>query len=169
LINYLNIIDEIEIEIEMKLNIKPLNDVVREMYNGHEHYNAGDIGLDLFFPEDTVIEAGKTVSVDLMIQCEAFGDGDTNERNVPYWLLPRSSISKTPLRMANSVGVIDAGYRGNLIVVVDNRSDQNYEIKRGQRLFQVCPWNGDRGVEMNIVDSLSNTERGNDGFGSTGV
>ena len=63
MINDLNIIDEIEIEIEieMKLNIKPLNDVVREMYNGHEHYNAGDIGLDLFFPEDTVIEAGKTV------------------------------------------------------------------------------------------------------------
>ena len=153
----------------MKLSIKPLNDVVKEMYEGHEHYNAGDIGLDLFFPEDTVIEAGKTVSVDLMIQCEAFGKGDNSEVNVPYWLLPRSSISKTPLRMANSVGVIDAGYRGNIIVVVDNRSDQNYEIKSGQRLFQVCPWNGDMGVEMNIVDDLSNTERGNNGFGSTGV
>ena len=45
----------------------------------------------------------------------------------------RSSISKTPLRMSNSIGLIDGGYRGELKVYVDNISDDPFELKKGNR------------------------------------
>ena len=70
--------------------------------------------------------------------------------------------------MSNSVGIIDAGYRGNIMVAVDNISDEDYQIQSGQRLFQICPWN-DYKVNLEIVDILSDSDRGNGGFGSTGA
>ena len=144
-----------------------MNDEIKVMYTGHNHYNPGDVGLDLFFPDDVLIEAGsRGKSVDLMIQCEALSSNSEHGLYIPYWLLPRSSISKTPLRMSNSVGIIDAGYRGNIIVALDNFGE-DYQIQKGQRLFQISPWS-EYNIEMNIVNELSNTGRGNNGFGSTG-
>ena len=76
-------------------------------------------------------------------------------------------VSKTPLRMSNSVGIIDAGYRGDIIACVDNIKDASYEIKQGDRLFQICA--GDlRPFNYELVNDLSNTRRGAGGFGSTG-
>ena len=148
----------------MKLRLKPLTEDVKSMYSNHQHYNPGDVGLDLFFPEDTVIpKKSMGVMVDLGIQCE----GKMEDTYVPYYLYPRSSISKTPLRMANSVGIIDAGYRGNIMVALDNLSAADYQIQRGQRLFQICPWM-DTKIQLEVVDNLSDSERGNNGFGSTG-
>ena len=148
----------------MKLRLKPLNDDIKSMYSNHQHYNQGDVGLDLFFPEDAVIpKKSMGVMIDLGIQCE----GKMEDTYVPYYLYPRSSISKTPLRMANSVGIIDAGYRGNIMVALDNMSDEDYQIQRGQRLFQICPWM-DMKIQLEVVDNLSDSERGNNGFGSTG-
>ena len=69
--------------------------------------------------------------------------------------------------MANSVGIIDAGYRGTIMAAVDNISDEDYTIKVGQRLFQICG----RYLEpiyLTLVEELSESERGNGGFGSTG-
>ena len=69
--------------------------------------------------------------------------------------------------MSNSVGVIDAGYRGTLKVALDNVGGEDYTIKRGARLFQVCK--GDLGeFEVEIVEGIGDTERGEGGFGSTG-
>ena len=89
-------------------------------------------------------------------------------RNVCYYLYPRSSISKTPLRLANSVGIIDAGYRGNLMAVVDNISIQAYNIQKKDRLFQICAGNLEP-IEFQLANDLSNTQRGFGGFGSTGL
>ena len=148
----------------MKLRLKPLNSDIKLMYSNHGNYNQGDIGLDLFFPVDLIIpKKSLGFMVDLGIQCEA----KIEDTFVPYYLYPRSSISKTPLRMSNSVGIIDAGYRGNIMVALDNVTDEDYQIQKGQRLFQVCPWN-DLNVNLEIVDILTDTERGNGGFGSTG-
>ena len=57
--------------------------------------------------------------------------------NKAYYLFPRSSISKTPLRLANSIGLIDGGYRGELVGMVDNIYDKDFHIKRGERYFQL--------------------------------
>ena len=151
----------------MKLLIKPLNEELYLKYSNHTHYNQGDSGLDLFFPENITVPPNKLgYMVDLQIQSEALNEN----YNLSYWLMPRSSISKTPLRMSNSMGLIDAGYRGNIMVALDNHSSEPYTIQKDTRLFQICspilePINL---KVLELTENLSETERGNNGFGSTG-
>lgn len=156
----------------MKLLLRPLNDEIKSMYHDDaletsniNRETRGDAGLDLYCPSDIEVPAGETVKIDFKIQCEGLSDNDN--RNVCYYLYPRSSISKTPLRLANCVGIIDAGYRGNLMAVVDNISKESFQIQRGQRLFQICGRYLEP-IHLNLVEELSDSERGNGGFGSTG-
>ena len=79
----------------------------------------------------------------------------------------RSSIAKTPLRMCNSVGLIDGGYRGEIMAVVDNIKNEVYTIEPGQRLFQLVGMDGSP-IHFKLVDELSESTRGKGGFGSTG-
>lgn len=84
-------------------------------------------------------------------------------------ILPRSSTgTKTPLRLSNSQGLIDAGYRGEIMLLFDNISDSDYTINRGDRLaqLQVKPVYK---FKATIVESLDETERGEGGFGSSGT
>ena len=85
-----------------------------------------------------------------------------------FWLTPRSSISKTPLRLANSLGLIDGTYRGILKAAFVGIDD--YKITPHERLVQLAagdlrPW-----LEVVVVDALPGPEtlRGAGGFGSTG-
>ena len=80
-------------------------------------------------------------------------------------LVPRSSMSKTPLRCANSI--IDADYRGELSIAYENISCSDYMIFRGDRIAQliIVPV---AMVDVVEVDELSETERGAGGYGSTG-
>ena len=147
----------------MHLLIKTDNVELQEKYNGHTNYHPGDSGLDLFCPKDILVKSGETVKIDLEIQCEALND---NRNNVSYYLYPRSSIVKTPLRLANSVGIIDAGYRGNIMAFVDNIKSEDFLVEKGTRLFQIC--SGDLSpLTFELVNSLSDTSRGEGGFGST--
>lgn len=89
--------------------------------------------------------------------------------HLSYMLVPRSSIVKTPYRMSNSIGIIDSGYRGNIMAFVDVLGDGPVvEPKVGERLFQIIRPNLDK-FDYEIVSELSQTERGAGGFGSTGV
>ena len=150
----------------MKLFIKPSNDLTEALYSNHQHYNPGDSGIDLFTPETITVQPGETVKINLQIKCEALHDTIENT-NVSYYLYPRSSIVKTPLRMSNSVGIIDAGYRGEIIACVDNIKNEPYTITQGDRLFQICAGNLEP-IEFKVAEELSNTIRGSGGFGSTG-
>ena len=76
-------------------------------------------------------------------------------------------MAKTPIRLANSVGIIDAGYRGNIMAIVDNISDEDYTILNQTRLFQICSPTLET-VTIEIVNKLSETSRGTGRFGSTG-
>ena len=126
-----------------------------------------DSGFDLFCPRDLTIPHGKTSFIDLGIQCAAYECQHARFAPKPFYVYPRSSLSKTPLRLANSVGIIDSGYRGNILAAVDNIWDQNFQLRRGTRLFQICaPDLSPFTVEL--VDSLDETVRGAGGFGSTG-
>jgi len=153
----------------MHLKLKPQSNSIRVLYENHTSYHEGDSGLDLFVTERIIVPA-KTLSfkIDLGIACEAFMD-KTKQTNVSYYLYPRSSMGvKTPLRLANSVGIIDSGYRGNIIGIVDNLSDEDFVIEQNTRLFQLCspilsP------VSFEVVNSLSDTSRGTGGLGSTGA
>jgi dUTP pyrophosphatase len=89
-------------------------------------------------------------------------------RNTGYYMYPRSSISNTPLRLANSVGIIDSGYRGRLMGKFDAR--ENFVVNKFDRLLQICaPGLIPIYVELvNNEEELGNTERGAGGFGSSG-
>ena len=145
----------------MKLLVKPLNLEVKHLYQNHSHYHAGDAGLDLFIVHEQTIDPGDTAYIHLQIACE-------NTEGKPYLLMPRSSIAKTPLRLSNSIGLIDGGYRGEIIAAVDNIKDEPYTIEPGQRLFQLVAMDGSP-ITVEFVDELSDTTRGEGGFGSTGM
>ena len=149
----------------MHLSILAETPEIRTLYENHSTYHEGDSGLDLFFPEEVNMEPRETKIISLGIKCEAYPSRN-KEHNISYYLYPRSSISKTPLRMANSVGIIDAGYRGSIMVAVDNISDESYCIEAGQRLFQICAPSLPS-LTFELTDTLSDTARGEDGFGST--
>jgi len=84
-------------------------------------------------------------------------------------LFPRSSIgAKTPLRLSNSAGIIDSGYRGEVRALYDNIGDEPYQIHKGDRIAQMLVMPSYR-FKANIVDSLEDSDRGEDGFGSTGA
>lgn len=144
----------------MHLRIKPLNRTATNLYMSHDHHHTGDSGLDLYVLEDQVIEPGETAKIKLGIAAEAL-------EHVGYFLMARSSICKTPLRLANSVGLIDAGYRGEIMAVVDNIKAAPYTVHRGDRLFQLVSADLSP-ITFIIVDKLSETSRGEGGFGSTG-
>ena len=144
----------------MKLKIKPFNKDIHKMYENHNHFHPGDSGLDIYIIENQIINPGETIRLKLGISCE-------NLDAKSYFLMPRSSLSKTPLRLANSVGLIDAGYRGEIMAAVDNIKDFAYEVEIGQRLFQIVAMDGSA-IHFELGDHLSETTRGADGFGSTG-
>ena len=144
----------------MNLKVKPFSDDIYSMYKNHSHFHQGDAGLDLFITKDQVIDPGSTAKIHLGISCE-------NMEMKPYLLMARSSISKTPLRLSNAVGLIDAGYRGEIMAAVDNIKDSSYRLEKGQRLFQLVSMNGES-IHFDLVDTLSDTSRGEDVFGSTG-
>jgi dUTP pyrophosphatase len=81
--------------------------------------------------------------------------------------MPRSSIYKSGLMMANSTGVIDKSYRGELKAPVWSMT-ANSQVMTGDRLFQiVAPDMGWIRI-VRIVNSMPSTDRGEGGFGSTG-
>ena len=149
----------------MYLRILCENQDISSMYSNHSTYHIGDSGLDLFFPEEIHIAPKETKLINLKIKCEALLHKDDN-KYISYYLYPRSSISKSPLRMSNSIGIIDAGYRGNLMVSLDNISDESYVVEKGSRLFQICSPTL-QPILFELVDQLSDTSRGEGGFGST--
>jgi dUTP pyrophosphatase len=125
-----------------------------------------DIGLDLYLPEDIEIQPYETKFINLGIRCEY--QNDNTDEYYGYMLYPRSSISKTKVRLANSVGVIDPNYRGYLIAAVDNISDKTQYLKQGERYFQLVFTKLTKPTTLSFVNELSETDRGSGGFGSTG-
>ena len=85
-----------------------------------------------------------------------------------FWLLPRSSIYKSGLIMANSTGVIDKSYRGELKAPVWSMID-TVTISQNERHFQIVAPDMGWIRNVRIVDSMPYTERGEGGFGSSGV
>lgn len=83
-------------------------------------------------------------------------------------ILPRSSMgTKTPLRLSNSVGLIDSGYRGELGVIYDNTSDTEYKVNAGDRIAQLLVMPSYR-FQAKVTDILASSDRGETGFGDSG-
>jgi dUTP pyrophosphatase len=148
----------------MLLKLLPMSEQVAELYSKHSTFHDGDSGLDLFAVEDQTVKAFSTSFLKLGFKAAAV-DPATGQ-NVSWLIFPRSSISKTPLRLANSIGLIDAGYRGELLAAVDNIRGEDFTVKAGDRLVQAVAFNGGP-ISLSIVETLDATTRGEGGFGPT--
>ena len=129
-----------------------------------------DAGFDLFVPTEVNCFDSQVNKVDLQIKCSAQIISNSGEpRNTGFYMYPRSSISNTPLRLANSVGIIDSGYRGRLMGKFDCLQGQ-FVVNKFDRLLQICsPGLVPIYVELATnEEALGFTERGAGGFGSTG-
>lgn len=148
-----------------------------------------DSGFDLFLPREFSPEK-KTEKIDYKIKAAMFKTMEScriepenqnvfnfsNSNPMPYYLYPRSSISKTRVRLANNVGIIDSGYRGNIGAYFDiDRSyfDENTEpvLEKHQRVLQICSndLSAFKVILVKDINLLGRTTRGEGGFGSTGV
>lgn len=134
-----------------------------------------DSGFDLFVPEHYHIKSSDTgpTKIDMKVKCSMKMDVGCCGMDSPvgFYMYPRSSIYKTPLRLANSVGIIDSGYRGPLISIFDNLNRAKYDVEKHTRLVQICSPDL-RPIIVIMVDNIEDlglTERSDNGFGSTGV
>ena len=139
-----------------------------------------DAGFDLFTPEFFTATRGLN-KIDFKVICSATMVLDSGKiYNTGYYMYPRSSLSKTKLRLANATGIIDAGYRGHLIGMFDCLSIANkgalceceydYIVKPFERLVQICAPNlcPIYVIMVDTEEELSEqTIRGGGGFGST--
>ena len=118
-------------------------------------------GLDLYALDAVTVGAGKTVLVHTGIAL-AIPEGYAG------FIYARSGIAtKRGLAPANKVGVIDADYRGEIMVALHNHSMTEQTVDSGERVAQlvVAPF---LSVELTVVEALDETERASGGFGSTG-
>uniref|UniRef100_A0A6C0JKN0 dUTPase-like domain-containing protein n=1 Tax=viral metagenome TaxID=1070528 RepID=A0A6C0JKN0_9ZZZZ len=179
--NFYNTSDNFAI---LKVAVNPNNDNLKNIYkNKIEAHNKSildnkfaDSGFDLFVPETTVFDrAVDTKFIDFQVKAEmVYCDVKNNViRTCAFNIHPRSSISKTPLMLANHTGIIDSGYRGSLIgafrcLKLNNTNE--YVVDGHTRLVQVChPTLCSIYVVMVDESELSTTQRGDGGFGSTGL
>lgn len=142
--------------------------------------NNDNAGVDLYCVKNQTVESNcKATLLDLGVKARMtkfyfdYENGNRVEKSETchFWLAPRSSIWKSDVRQANSLGVIDRSYRGVLMgAVLSNNQTSNPQIEAGTRLFQVLA--PDMGYISKVVlkplSELDETNRGEGGFGSTG-
>ena len=153
-------------QIKYKLNIKVVDDnpILVKYYSEFKQHYSGDSGIDLYsFQSHCDVRPFEVFTVDFNIQCELINI-ETNEFE-SYYLVPRSSISNTVFQLCNSVGIIDAAYRGNIKAKVRNLSESRDILEEGKYFQIVAPDLSP--ISVSLVDTLSSTMRGDNGFGST--
>ena len=175
---------------------KKHNEVVEKYMNESSHnlddeeniIHCYDSGFDLFCPENIEYEnknKNKNKMLDMnmldmnildmyMLDHNISCAMTYKDKYVGYYLYMRSGTPvKTPLRLANNVGIIDSGYRGNIKACFDILKANNFKFEKGNRYIQICPPNIGLPMKVVIVDSFSmlgkKNNRNNGGFGSTGI
>ena len=120
--------------------------------------NPTDAGYDLYSSEKVSIPAGATVLISTGI-CMSIPDGFVG------LIWDRSSMGVKGIH--RHAGVIDSGYRGHIKVCLNNTSCETYHIEKGDRIAQIVIQEAPH-FELELVESLEDTDRGEGGFGSTG-
>lgn len=127
-----------------------------------DYAHEGDAGVDLYSVEDYSLEPGKRI-------CARTGLKVEFEKGYEMQVRPKSGLAlKDGITVLNAPGTIDAGYRGEVGVIIINHSLVKYDIKKGQKIAQAV-FNKIEKANFIEVKSLNDTKRGEGGFGSTGL
>lgn len=121
----------------------------------------GDAGLDVYSVDDLTIQPGRRALVKTGLVMELPSDAEAQVR-------PRSGLAlKFGVTVLNSPGTIDAGYRGEVGVILVNHGEEPFQIRKGDRIAQIVIASV---VHADIVEveDVESSERGEGGFGSTG-
>jgi dUTP pyrophosphatase len=122
----------------------------------------GDAGLDLYSVDKLVLAPGERGLVHTGIKIEL-------PKNTEAQIRPRSGLAlKNGISLVNAPGTIDEGYRGEIGVIIINHGLESFTVEEGMKIAQMVVkpvWR----VEVEEVVSLSDTERGEKGYGSSGV
>ena len=134
--------------------------IVLENIEIPSYANEDDSGVDLYSKEDVVIPAGaKGFLVKTGIRVEL-------EKGYELQIRPKSGNSiKTPIRVI--LGTVDSGYRGEIAVILDNLANEDFKLSKDKAVAQAV-LNYVPKIKFKIVEELSNTDRGQGGFGSSG-
>ena len=124
--------------------------------------NPGDAGLDLFAAEEKLIKPGEAelISTGIIIELPVGTEAQVR---------PRSGLAlKHSVTVLNSPGTIDEGYRGEIKVILINHGKEEFQVEKQMRIAQlvIAPVTK---VHITQVDEVSDTKRGAEGFGSSGM
>lgn len=126
-----------------------------------EYAHNGDAGMDLYSIENVSLEPGerKLIHTGIRIQLPA---------NTEAQIRPRSGLAlKHGITVLNTPGTIDEGYRGEIGIILINHGEETFKITEGMRIAQMVI-KSTVSVNVERIDSLDDTSRGDGGFGSTG-
>lgn len=145
----------------MKLKFKKLN----EKAVIPSRATAGSAGLDICacLDEPITLESGEIKMIPTGIMSEP------DSEDVVLLIYARSGLaSKYGVTLANCVGVVDSDYRGEWLIPLINNGKESFTVENGMRIAQLIPT---RILipEIEVSDSLSETDRGTGGFGSSGI
>ncbi|URZ00256.1 Deoxyuridine 5'-triphosphate nucleotidohydrolase [Clostridium felsineum] len=127
-----------------------------------EYAHEGDAGLDLFSIEEKIIKAGESALIRTGIQMELPRDTEAQVR-------PRSGLAlKHSITVLNTPGTIDEGYRGEVKIILINHGKEDFKVEKSMKIAQMVIKPVLR-VKVEEVEELSDTDRGQGGFGSSGL
>lgn len=142
----------------LNLKIKRINDLAKLPEQAHP----GDAGMDLFSIEEKVIQPGEVALIHTGIKIEL---PEMTEAQIR----PRSGLAlKNAISVLNTPGTIDEGYRGEIGVILINHGKESFKVEVQMKIAQMVIKPVLK-VSILEVDELSDTERAEGGFGSTGI
>ena len=149
----------------MKLKYKILDNRIGNEFDIPRYQTAGSAGMDLIACCDESITLSPNQSTIIPSGISIF----IEDNNFAAIVIPRSGLgAKKGLVCGNLLGLIDSDYQGPLSISLWNRSESEIVINPGERVAQLVVIRVNQ-VELDLVDEFIETERGNKGFGSTGV
>ena len=143
------------------LRVKLLNPAAKVPVVAHP---GEDLGYDVFAFETAALAPRATVRIRTGIAVEALHPAT----GVPLGLLVRDRSSMAAKGIATTAGVIDAGYRGEILILMTNLGDTPIEIRAGEKIAQMIPVPVLTG-SVETVESLEDSARADKGFGSSGA
>lgn len=142
----------------MKLLVEKINEKAIIPFQAHE----GDAGMDLFSVEEVILKPmeRKLIHTGIKIQLP---------KNTEAQIRPRSGLAlKNGITVLNTPGTIDEGYRGEIGIILINLGTEEFKVEEGMKVAQMVI-KPTLTLEVEEVVELTETTRGEGGFGSTGV